>query len=188
MTDILDKLRGGDLRSIGRANEVAQEVVHSPDLLASVFAGLLDNDPVVRMRAADAVEKASTRRPALLQPFKRELLGRVGASEQKEVRWHVALMLPRLGLNSRERRQAVAILLNYLEDTSSIVKTFAMQGLADLALHDAPLRNQVLPILQHLTEIGTAAMRSRGRKLLRLLNAEQSSPAKAARKKPTSRR
>jgi hypothetical protein len=135
MTDILDKLRGGDLRSIGRANEVAQEVVHSPDLLASVFAGLLDNDPVVRMRAADAVEKASTRRPALLQPFKRELLGRVGASEQKEVRWHVALMLPRLGLNSRERRQAVAILLDYLEDTSSIVKTFAMQGLADLALH-----------------------------------------------------
>lgn len=32
MSDILDQLRGGDCRSIGRSNEVARHVLDDPDL------------------------------------------------------------------------------------------------------------------------------------------------------------
>jgi hypothetical protein len=46
MQSILEKLKGGDRRSLGKAHEVAAEV-----------QGILYPDPVVRMRAADAVEK-----------------------------------------------------------------------------------------------------------------------------------
>ncbi len=58
------------------------------------------------------------------------------------------------------------MLLGYLDDDSSIERTIAMQALADLATQDDVVRRRVTPILERLTETGTAAMRSRGRKLL----------------------
>jgi hypothetical protein len=81
----------------------------------------------------------------------------------------VAQMLPRLRLTARERDDATAILFDYLEDKSSIVRTFAMQALGELAMQDRRLRSGVIPLLERLTEGGTPAMRSRGRELLKLL-------------------
>ena len=48
------------------------------------------------------------------------------------MRWHVAQMLPRLRWNTREQQQVYDILSDYLRDSSSLVKTFAMHALADL--------------------------------------------------------
>jgi hypothetical protein len=56
-----------------------------------------------------------------------------------------------------------------LDDKGSIVRTPAMQGLADLAARDLRLRKQILPILRELTLTGTPAMRARGRHLLKKL-------------------
>jgi hypothetical protein len=151
---------------------VVKEILRDPKLFSLVFEAMLHDDPVVRMRAADAIEKVTVSRPELLQAHKRKLLGKVAAQEQQEVRWHVALLLPRLRLSPKERNQAVAILFDYLEDKSSIVKTFAMQSLADFAARDRRLSARVVPILKHLTDTGTPAMRSRGRKLLKALGAE----------------
>jgi len=81
----------------------------------------------------------------------------------------VAQILPRLQLTPKERDQAASILFDYLEDKSSIVKTFAMQALADLSQQDSHLRKHLVLILEFLTANGTHAMRARGRKLLPLL-------------------
>jgi hypothetical protein len=58
--------------------------------------------PVLRMRAADAVEKISSQKPDLLKPFKSELLGLLFETDQKELRWHLAQMIPRLPLTKKE--------------------------------------------------------------------------------------
>ncbi|MGH9571359.1 MAG: hypothetical protein ACRD4F_17070 [Candidatus Angelobacter sp.] len=166
MSRIVDKLRGDDQRSIGRSNEVAEEIARNPKLFSEVFRAALAPNQVVRMRAADAIEKATRSQPEFLQPFKRQILKNVAEIQQKEVRWHVALVLPRLRLTSRERNWAISILLEYLEDKSSIVRTFAMQGLAALALLEPQLRARVVPLLELLTASGSHAMRSRGRRLL----------------------
>jgi hypothetical protein len=163
---ILQKLSGGDRRSIGRADEVVADVLADLALFDAVFAGVYSDDPVVRMRAADVCEKVSARHPECLVPHKHDLLGRAAAIEQQEVRWHVAQMLPRLDLDAEERARAVRILTGYLADRSKIVKTFAMQALADLAQVDASLRPGVEALLLDLVETGSPAMRSRGRKLL----------------------
>jgi hypothetical protein len=163
---VLQKLAGGDRRSIGRSDEVVADLLADPALFPLVFEGMLHEDPVVRMRAADAVEKASAQRPEYLQPLKSRLLQEVARSEQQEVRWHVAQMLPRLDLSAAERETAVAILTGYLDDESKIVKTFSMQALADLAAQDASLRPQVTALVEELTRTGSPAMQSRGRKLL----------------------
>jgi hypothetical protein len=58
-------------------------------------------------------------------------------------------------------------LRTYLEDQSSIVKTAAMQGLADLTRQEASLLPEVLDTLRILARSGTPAMRARGRILLK---------------------
>jgi hypothetical protein len=171
---ILRKLEGGDRRSIGRSNEVVAEVLGKGKLFGALFAGLSVDDPVVRARAADAVEKISTVHPEYLGPYRAKLVGELARCEQKEVRWHVAQMLPRLRWNTRERQQVCDILKDYLRDSSSIVKTFAMQALADLTTQAPALRPAVLRQLQDLTAHGTPAMRARGRKLLAALSRNRS--------------
>ena len=173
MHAILKKLSGGDRRSIGRSNEIAADVLvrpaQSPRLLKVLIGALTSPDEVLRMRSADAVEKITMQRPELLQPFKKNLLSLAGTITQKEVRWHLAILIPRLELTATERAVSVEILFDYLRDKSSIVKTFAMQSLADLASTDQRLKSQIRPLLEELTQIGTPAMRARGRKILRKL-------------------
>jgi hypothetical protein len=168
------KLSGGIRTSLGRTNEVVAEVLADPAQFAALMACLAedesDSDAVLNMRAADAIEKISRTRRDLLEPHKLGLLGIAGGNDQIDVRWHMAQILPRLALTARERAVALDILFDYLRDRSSIVKTHAMQALADFAANDRNLRAKVLPLLEELTQIGTPAMRARGRKLLRHLN------------------
>lgn len=62
---LLEKLLGGDRRSIGEANEVVGDVLRDPSLFGVVFESLLNDDPLIRMRAADAVEKITATRTIL---------------------------------------------------------------------------------------------------------------------------
>lgn len=166
MHPILRKLEGGDRRSIGKSNEVVSEILADPGLFDVVFGGMLADDPILRMRAADAVEKVTAIHPGYLRSHKDKLIRQVANIDQKEVRWHVALMLPRLELSNQEMQLVLDILFGYLNDSSSIVKTFAMQALADIARRSAKLRPSILVHLRELTVIGTPAMKARGRKLL----------------------
>jgi len=166
---ILGKLAGGDRRSIGRADEVAEEIVADEALFAAVVSGMLHSDPVIRMRAADAVEKASQTRPDLLQPHKERLLGEIAGVNQQEVRWHLSLMLARLRLDDGDRRRVLAILDDHLQDESRIVKVNAMQALAELGLRYEDLRKHAVEQLERLTREGSPAMKARGRKLLKAL-------------------
>ena len=118
------------------------------------------------MRAADAAEKVTRENSKLLQPYKRELLGLMADASEQELRWHLAAIVPRLWLDGTERKLASALLRGYLDDRSSIVRTFALQGLADLAENDLSLRSGVIELLREAARNGTAAMKARSRKLL----------------------
>ena len=118
------------------------------------------------MRAADAIEKVTRERGELLQPHKRELLALMAEARAQEVRWHLAVMIPRLQLSRKERAAVLTVLSGYLQDRSSIVKTLALQGMADLARKDAGILDQVAETLHAAERSGTAAMKARSRKLL----------------------
>lgn len=166
---LADLLRGGDRRSIGKSNHVARLILSDPRGFPELFKCLWDEDPVVSMRAADAAEKITVTQPELLKSHKQELLGLLDEAEQIELRWHLALMVPRLELSGPERARAAAALQRYLQDRSSIVKAFALQGLVDLARQDARLREPAKRILEESLRTGTAAMKARARKLLKEL-------------------
>lgn len=160
-------LRGGDRRSIGRSNHVVKLVLRAPRRFAELIECFWSDDPIVRMRTADAAEKVSAIQPELLQRYKTELLGLLTEAEQIELRWHLAQIVPRLSLTQGERRRAADTLQLYLEDRSSIVRTFALQALADISRDDSELRPRVREILEQSISRGTAAMKARARKLLK---------------------
>ena len=166
MANILSKLRGGDRRSIGKVSEVVAAVQKKPDLFKDLVTGLFDEDPVVRMRAADAMEKISLDNPQSLQPFKTELIRLAQQTQQQELRWHTAQMIPRLKLTSKETATVTDIFFEYLNDKSKIVVTFAMQALSDLALKRAEASARVLRAIEKLSRTGSPAIQSRGKKLL----------------------
>jgi hypothetical protein len=58
-------------------------------------------------------------------------------------------------------------LRRYLDDRSSIVKTFALQALFDLTRVDPSLRESTRALLEGAVSTGTAAMKARSRKLLK---------------------
>ena len=132
-------------------------------------------------RAADVLERISRRglpaRERILPAARKALLGLLPESVPKKLRWNLALMLGRLPLTVPEARGAAQVLQSWLDDPSSIVKTAALQGLADIALHDPTLLPTVLDLLRIHSRSGTAAMRARCRILLKKLDTQQSSEA-----------
>jgi len=170
---IRSMLAGGDRRSIGRVREIVALVQRKPNQTNHVFRCLWDPDACVRMRAADALEKLSRREPHLIQTYRSQLLGLLAETTQKEMRWHLAVMIPRLRLTTSECQRTAELLFSYLEDKSSIVRTCAMQGLADLTPQCPGLRAMILDQLRLCSRTGTPAMRARGRILLQRMEREQ---------------
>jgi hypothetical protein len=162
-------LGGGDRRSIGNSDRVAAMITSHPERLTHLVDLLWDSDPIVAMRSADVLEKSTRGNGSLLQPYKGQLLGLMAENTQPEVRWHLAVMAPRLRLTLNECRRVATLLRGYLEDRSSIVKTFAMQGLFELTRQDESLLREVGDLIRTLTRSGTPAMRARGRHLLKEL-------------------
>jgi len=166
MDPILTMLVGTDRRSIGKSNKVVAEVIADPLLFEIVFEGMSCDVPVLRMRCADVVEKITAHHPEYLVPYKQRLIYEIAKINQQEVRWHVAQMFSRLELTRDERQAVLTILSDYLKDKSKIVKTFSMQALADIAEQDEGLKSSIVNELEALTQKGSPAMISRGRKLL----------------------
>ncbi len=163
---ILARLEGGDRRSIGRSAEVVREVLARPELFGALVSGLESGNDLVRMRAADAIEKITAIHPEYLAPHKHVLLNLASEATQQEVRWHMAQIVPRMHLTARERERMATLFTEYLADASSIVRACGMEALVELSEAEPTLRARVLPIVEELTASGTPAMRARGRRLL----------------------
>jgi hypothetical protein len=142
--EILSLLKGGDRRSIGRSARVTAIVSKNPRLFPKLIAGLWASDPLIRMRAADAAEKITRKNPEWLTPHKRNLLGLMTESLEQELRWHLAVIIPRLKLTPKEVNAVTSCLESYLEDRSSLVRTLALPGLCDLAEEHPNLRSEVI--------------------------------------------
>src|SRR5260370_9790393 len=167
--DIAASPKGRDRRSIERSDEVkklvSRQLKRFPELLKCLWV----ENPVIRMRAGGTAEKVTLAHPELLNPHKQELLGLLVEAEQIELRWHLALLVPRLKLSGQEKARAAAAFERYLEDRSSIVKAFALQRLAHLVRQSARLRELARRTIEESLRTGTAAMKARARKLLKEL-------------------
>lgn len=134
IADFNNVLTGGDLRSIGKANEVVKEVDNQNDF-DILFSGFFHTDRKVVMRTADAIEKITLTKPGFLHKHKKTILELCSKAKHIELKWHLALLVPRIKLTPGERVKAWRLLTGWATDTkeSKIVRVNSIQGLFDLS-------------------------------------------------------
>jgi hypothetical protein len=164
--DIETMLGGGDRRSPGRAGEVAALALTDLRTRRELMRLLDSRDALLRLRAADALEKVSAVNPGILRALRRRLLAMASREHQVEVRWHLAQMLPRLDLSPEERATAVAAMVEYLEDESRIVRTWSMNALWEFARQDSRYLGLAEQVLAEALKSGSKAEMTRARIIL----------------------
>jgi hypothetical protein len=170
---IREMLAPGKCLDPGRVWEVVELVHGNPRKLAQLIECLWCDDPAIASRAADALERLTRERPQQAQRWKDALLGLLADTTEKKVRWNLALVIPRLKLTVPECRRVAQILNTYLDDPSSIVKTAALHGMADLTRQDLDSLADVLDLLRVAGRSGTPAMRARSRILLKAIGCDR---------------
>jgi len=86
---------------------------------------------IIVLRAADAIEKISMNKEELLQPYKQILLKFLDGAKNKELKWHIAQLIPRLHLSKSETEKAFDKLRQWAMDNkeSRIVRVNSIQAL-----------------------------------------------------------
>ena len=166
LVGLVARLAGGDRRSIGAATAIAEEIRAEPQGFSLVWHLLRHQEALVRMRAADALEKASRQMPELLQPFKAELLSRRLEDGTPEVRWHLLAMSARLAL---DRHEAATLMGHYhhvlITDKSRIARVAALQAAYDLASEHPEFTRTLDEMLDVAAHADIPSLRARARKL-----------------------
>ena len=129
MPELLIMLSAGDLRSEGRAAEVAAKVINDPRLLTELAEGLRSDDRLIRARTCMALEVISRDAPALLEPLSPQLIDLAVHETVPQARWHLAEIFSRLSLTDEDVEGVVPALLEYLADKSKIVRYCAVDAL-----------------------------------------------------------
>jgi HEAT repeat protein len=169
MNQILSWLSGGDLRSDGLANEVAEFVLENPHTFEDLIAGLSEEDDVVRGRAADAIEKVSRYRPDLPKERIPEMIRIARDEPVAMVKMHLAILFGHLAVYPEYTDQLMAALVLMLDDKSVFTSSWAIVSLCIIA-RKYPAKCQ--SILEHLLKLQadeSVAIRTRVKKAVHLL-------------------
>ncbi len=165
-TPLAARLQGGDRRSIGQADAVAAIVRAQPTRFAELWDCLTCEDGVVRMRAADALEKLGRDAPDLFSPHKAVLLSGELDDGTPELRWHLLAIASHLALTDAEAG-AFAFRCNQIirHDRSRIVRVMALQALFDVAGRHLSLGKLLAEALAYAAASALPSVRARAAKL-----------------------
>jgi hypothetical protein len=164
---------GRSALDIGRVGEVSMWICDHPQRIPRLIELLWDDEPGVASRAADVLERIMRQPSGALSRavagHKDALIGLLSEAQPPKVRWNLALTIPRIELTVPECRRVASVLRTWLNDRSSIVKTAALHGMAELTRQDPPSLPAVVDLLRGAGRSGTPAMRARSRILLKKL-------------------
>ena len=167
MSKFQEILKGGDLRSIGKANEIVG-IVNNQTAFDELFEGLTYSDRKVVMRTADAIEKITLRKSDYLQKHKAELLDLCQRAKDIELKWHMALLVSRLILTQKELGNTWDLLTKWATDRkeSKIVRVNSIQGLFNLFQQNPELSQDFNLTISEIEKENVPSINARIKKLL----------------------
>ncbi len=83
MNKVVKLLSVGDLRTTGKSEEIINQVASNPKLFGAVVNAILVENPGVRMRASDVVEKITRDNPEWLKPYKNKILTKIACIDSE---------------------------------------------------------------------------------------------------------
>lgn len=172
MNELLEKLGGGDLRSDGNADEVADEVVKTPQLLPLLIKGLAERDDIIRGRTAHALEKISRTNPEIVQGLLPHLIEVARSDEVPMVKWHLAMLFANVRLSEEETDLVISALFDLLKDESVFVKSWSVASLCILGRRTKNRRWEISDKIRALHHDDSIAVRVRVEKALHVLENE----------------
>lgn len=166
MTDFEKILSGGDLRSIGKSNSVILKIQTQKDF-DELFQCLFHEDRLVIMRAADTIEKITINNTQYLEKHKDAIIKLCSTVIDKELKWHLALLIPRLQLDDFEFANAWNTLTNWAKDknNSRIVRVNSIQGLSEMKLQKKSLEKDFKFTLYEIEKENIPSINARIRRL-----------------------
>lgn len=172
MHPILLRLAIGSPGVTGEAAAVADEIAGDPDLFAVVVDGLESEHAGVRNRAANALDRATRRRPDLLDPHAGALLAAAEAHRPgTTLRRLLPLLLGRLDVSPSDARRIAAYARSRLGAGVPVAtRVNALDALGSMAEAHAALRPGVRPLLDAALDAPEASMRARARRVLHRLD------------------
>ena len=164
-------LLGKDLRTLGQNNIVVQ-TVHDQCTFDELFSLIFHHERSLVMRAVDATEKITSKHPEFLAPHKSQLLTVLKSADHKELKWHIAQLLPRVALSAAELKDVWHTLAYWAlnKNESKIVRVNALQGLFDLSKIDRELKADFEKTISALEHEMIPSIQARIRKLKRTKN------------------
>jgi uncharacterized protein with von Willebrand factor type A (vWA) domain len=146
-------LLGKDLRTI-RQNSIVVHSVQDQQTFDELFRLVFHHERPLVMRAVDAVEKITSRHPEFLIPHKLQLLSVLKSADHKELKWHIAQLVPRIDLTHEELSDVWHTLAFWAlnKNESKIVRVNALQGLFDLSKEKPDLKaefNRIISAIEH---------------------------------------
>lgn len=168
MSSFSKYLQGGDLRSIANVEQLIPLIQSQADF-DKLFQYLFSNDRLLVMRAVDAIEKITSDKPEFLQNHEKELLDFLTLAQDKEFKWHIAQLVPRLKLSNTDLKQVWSKLKVWTTDKSEsrIVRVNSLQALNDLIANDKDLKKDFESILQQVEKENIPSINARIRKFRR---------------------
>lgn len=166
---LLQFLQGKDLRSTANVEQLVPLIINKKDF-DGLFSFLNSSDRIVVMRAADAVEKITRAHPEFLQSHKEEILDFLESAGDKEFRWHLVLMVPRLDLSEDELGRAWDRLTTCAKDRkeSRILRVNCLQALSDLSRRNKDLKQDLDLTFEEVNPENIPSIRARIRKIRKL--------------------
>jgi hypothetical protein len=162
----INLLMGRDLRSI-KQNSIVVQAVQDQHAFDELFSLIFHHERPLVLRAVDAVEKITITHPAFLIPHKRQLLNVLKSADHKELKWHIAQLIPRVELDKDELTDVWHILSYWAlnKNESKIVRVNSLQGLFDLAKLHNEFRTDVTRIIREVDREMIPSIQARVRKL-----------------------
>jgi hypothetical protein len=159
-------LAGGDLRTIGDSNNVVK-LVHNQKDFDELFALMFHANRLVVMRAADAIEKITIHFPQYLSKHKIEIFALSNVVKNKELQWHLALLLSRIRMDEDEFNAAWKILMHWAKDkgSSKIVRVNSIQSLFNLSKENKKAGTSFHQLITELGKEDVPSIKARIKKL-----------------------
>lgn len=164
--DVLNLIGDENQRTVAYVDQIIQHMIDSPDFVSVIIGCMTNRHRGLAMRAADGLEKFSLQHTTGLQPFADDLIEILQNQSQKEVRWHLAQILPRLKLSDEQMRIVLKIWIeDFYKSPSNIVQAMSLQAVHDIADVYVPAGKKLNQLIDDALEKGAPAIKARARRL-----------------------
>jgi hypothetical protein len=158
--------------SKAKKNQIADYVGGSKDLFQELWGIVKSGEEPVSRRAAWALEECVERNPALFDNIMEDAIAFLPGPHHSAIHRHISKILSLREIPEEYQGMLYSLAIDWMlaPTTALAVKVFCMSMAYNIAKPIPELREELALVIKDQMDYNTAGFKSRGRKILKLLN------------------